>query len=437
MSENATRWKHCLEHAVVSDVGLRRTNNQDSLVVVLADSEATYEQRGHIFIVADGMGAHAAGELASKLAVDNVPLAYSKLRHRAPPEALREAVLDANTQIHNRGQASEDFRGMGTTISTLVLLPQGALVAHVGDTRVYRLRDHHLEQLTFDHSLVWEVCAAEGITEAEAPSYIPRNVITRSVGPNPEVLVDLEGIFPLEVGDAFLLCSDGLCALVHDRELGTILGCLTPAEALRTMTDLAILRGGPDNITGIAVRVTGPEMIGDGKNALANTRSQPRFNRTSLAIVAAFVLAGLGLAALAASGNVMVALAGLVGVLAVGLAILMVRHSEADPQSPLNPQCLGKGPYTRFNCTPDEPFVDHLAQLLRELRATADNRNWVVDWDHVGELVDRAKTAREADDHAQAVREFCHALSFVTDQLRNQPPRSPTNGDSPWVPDAD
>jgi len=435
MNQNAKHWKHCLEHAAVSDVGLRRRNNQDAQVVVLADSEKTWQQQGHLFIVADGMGAHAAGELASKLAVDNVPLTYNKLRHRPPPDALREALLDANTQIHNRGQASEDFRGMGTTISALAILPEGAVVAHVGDSRVYRLRDHVLEQLTFDHSLVWEVCAAEGIPESEAPSYIPRNVITRSAGPNAEVQVDLEGYFPLEEGDTFLLCSDGLSGLVYDRELGTVLGSMPTEEALQTMVDLAVLRGGPDNITGVAVRITSPDLIGNrADNPAAADNGLRRTNGSTWVILAICALAAASLGWLAVTGHAVVAVAGLVGVLAVGLVTLLVRHSEhAAVGTLLDPHKLGKGPYTRFECAPDAEFANHLAEMLRELRTTADSRNWTVDWARVGGFVDCARTAAEKSDFARAVREYCRALRFVTGQLRGQPPRDADDGDTALV----
>ena len=182
-----------LKHASVSDMGMRRTNNQDSLAVIVTDDVATWATRGHLLMVADGMGAHAAGELASKMAVDNIPHTYFKLRDLYPPAALRQAIRDANAVIHTKGQSSIGFQGMGTTCSCLVLLPQGALVAHIGDSRVYRLRGNVLEQLTFDHSLVWEMAAAGQMTEEEVPAYIPKNVITRSLGPHPTVHIDLEG----------------------------------------------------------------------------------------------------------------------------------------------------------------------------------------------------------------------------------------------------
>ncbi|HOM18899.1 MAG TPA: protein phosphatase 2C domain-containing protein, partial [Thermoguttaceae bacterium] len=116
-----------MDYAAATDLGLRRANNQDNLAVMLASSQEEFQHRGHLFLVADGMGAHAAGELASKIAADEVPLTYLKHPARNPGEALRAAIEQANQKIHVRGQESEDFQGMGTTISALALLPQGAL----------------------------------------------------------------------------------------------------------------------------------------------------------------------------------------------------------------------------------------------------------------------------------------------------------------------
>src|SRR5262245_42084252 len=215
-----------LEYAQLSDLGMRRSNNQDSLAVVVTTDHDTWAGRGHLLMVADGMGAHAAGELASKLAVDNVTHAYFKLRDLYPPAALRQAIRDANALIFQRGQSSIGFQGMGTTCTCLALLPQGALVAHVGDSRVYRLRGDNLAQLTFDHSLVWEMAAAGRMAQEDVPAYIPKNVITRSLGPHENVNIDLEGPYDAAVGDVFLLCSDGLTGQVSDEELGALLHCL-------------------------------------------------------------------------------------------------------------------------------------------------------------------------------------------------------------------
>src|SRR5262245_26911090 len=237
---------------------MRRANNQDAHVEVLAPDLETWQRRGHLFAVCDGVGAHAAGELASEIAAEGIPHTYLKLRDSPSADALRRSIEEVNNQIHARGQANLDFQGMGTTASTLLLLPQGAIVAHVGDSRVYRLRGTRLEQLTFDHSLVWEMSAAGQMPKDALPGFVPKNIITRSLGPHENVQVDLEGPFALDVGDTFLLCSDGLTGQVKDEELGAILQCMPPAEAAQVLIDLANLRGGPDNITVIVVRVTGP-----------------------------------------------------------------------------------------------------------------------------------------------------------------------------------
>jgi PPM family protein phosphatase len=124
-----------IEYASLTDVGVRRSHNQDSHAALPAADAAQWEQRGHLFVVADGMGAHAVGELASKIAVDSIPHIYIKHAHEGPPAALRKAILDTNTAIHTRGQQNREFEGMGTTGTALLLGPAGAWVGHVGDSR--------------------------------------------------------------------------------------------------------------------------------------------------------------------------------------------------------------------------------------------------------------------------------------------------------------
>ena len=136
---------------------MRRRNNQDSFAVVIAEDEISWQKSGHLLIVADGMGAHAAGELASRLSVELIPHHYGKLLKGIPSEALQRSLIETNSEIFRRGQANPEFRSMGTTTCALAILPEGAVVAHVGDSRVYRLRGNQFEQLTFDHSLVWEM----------------------------------------------------------------------------------------------------------------------------------------------------------------------------------------------------------------------------------------------------------------------------------------
>ncbi|MCX7426325.1 MAG: protein phosphatase 2C domain-containing protein [Planctomycetia bacterium] len=416
MDQNADLWKHCLEYAALSDLGLRRANNQDSLAVVIAGGQAAWQQRGHLFMVADGMGAHVAGELASKMAVDCVPLTYQKMLDASPPDALRHAISDANQQIHDRGQASDDFRGMGTTASSLVILPQGAVIGHVGDSRVYRLRGQRFEQITFDHSLVWEMSAAGHMPDNQVPEYVPRNIITRSLGPNAEVEVDLEGPFPLETGDTFLLCSDGLSGQVRDDEIGTILGCMPPEDAVRSLVDLANLRGGPDNITVIVARVTGPQVA--KPNGQPNARPRPPIRPVHplfWSLLALLALATVGSIALEAWE---VAVASLVGTVFAGLAVLGRRHGWGRPRYEFGDQPLGKGPYRSFGCTPNGEFVERLAQIVQQLRDEAARNDWLVDWHHFNEIRAQADEAAFTSSHTKAVRLYCHAMSFMLAQLR-------------------
>ncbi|MDB4474895.1 protein phosphatase 2C domain-containing protein, partial [bacterium] len=123
--------------AELTDVGMRRANNQDSLVSLPAKTKERFWTRGHLFVVADGMGAHAAGELASQIATEQIAMHYFRNSEQKPAEALLNAVTEANAEIHHRGQSNPEFHNMGTTACSLALTPEGALVAHVGDSRVY------------------------------------------------------------------------------------------------------------------------------------------------------------------------------------------------------------------------------------------------------------------------------------------------------------
>ena len=428
MDYNSSNWDHCLDFAVLSDVGMRRANNQDSMAATLATDQAMFDSRGHLFLVADGMGAHAAGEMASKLAADNIPLSYHKYADLPPAEALRRAVHDANDLIHRRGESSEDFKGMGTTCSTLALTASGAILAHVGDSRVYRLRGSVLDQLTFDHSLVWEMRASGQIPAEQIETYIPKNIITRSLGPNAEVQIDLEGPFPLEPGDTFLLCSDGLSGQLSDKEIGAILGCLPPKKAARALVDLANLRGGPDNITVIVARVTGPQTA---KTSAAPAPATPK-PEPQAAPVHPVVWTMLGTFALAALIMVLVQqwIAALVcvGLSLVAGMVALVQHSR-QPGGPVRAQgaAFGRGPYTRCDCTPDDEVVGALAEVAAELRQAATEGEYKVEWTTFNGWIDRAQSHRKAGKLAHAVHDFGEAISFMMAQLRTQGRRPPNN----------
>jgi protein phosphatase len=412
-----------LNHAELSDLGMRRSNNQDSLAAFVTDDVATWVTRGHLLMVADGMGAHAAGELASKLAVDHIPHNYFKLRDLYPPAALRQAIRDANAAIHAKGQSSIGFQGMGTTCSCLVLLPQGALVAHIGDSRVYRLRGDLLEQLTFDHSLVWEMAAAGQMSEAEVPAYIPKNVITRSLGPHATVHVDLEGPFTAQSGDVFLICSDGLSGPVNDEEIGALLRSLSAKEAAETLVDLANLRGGPDNISVVIAQVNGEIPKTASLDAVAGD-ARPEGGPSPIGAIWVAAIACLVILAysivnqywLGAIGSAV----GFLAAAAAGLAFRGTRPTACPPIGSIGGP-YGNGPYRKIQCTPSGKVVAALAEIAMKLRDLPARETGYgrVKWEAFDKASTDAKAATDRGDFIGAVRNYSRAIRGIMKQLRD------------------
>jgi serine/threonine protein phosphatase PrpC len=417
--------------AAVSDVGMRRTSNQDSLAVALANDEKAARCRGHLLVVADGMGAHAAGELASQIATDNIPHAYQKRRDLPPWESIVAAVEDANGRIYAKGQNSVDFHGMGTTCSCLLLLPEGAVAAHVGDSRVYRLRGTTIEQLTFDHSLVWEMGAAGQVSEEEVPAYVPKNVITRSLGPHPQVKVDVEGPHNVQPGDRFLLCSDGLTGPLNAKLIGMVLSSLPPEDAAQTLVDLANLLGGPDNITAIVAEVETPmrsrgrRECNDEIQAASEKGSSNSSWMWGLAGAAAIV-ASIGLAI--SGSTIPAAVAGVLGVAAAsGWAYLQFGR---DGHGATGRSCglFGKGPYRKYAVAPSAENIEMLSDIVRQLEDLEDQRQWPFDWREIHEDRGRALRAIGAGDFTTAVVAYSSAVRRLMQAVRDT--RSQTPGGS-------
>jgi protein phosphatase len=231
------------DQAFRTDTGRQRNANEDSFFV-----------RAPIFVVADGMGGAQAGEVASKAAVE----AFSGDLPAAPPEqVLRETIEAANRTIHEHARADPSLTGMGTTI-TAVIVNAGAeevAIGHVGDSRAYRLRGGELERLTRDHSLVEEMRRKGQLTDAQAADHPQRSIITRALGPEPEVEVDVQTV-PAAPGDVFLICSDGLTTMLDDERIGRLLATATSmTTAMRALVDEANRAGGRDNITALAFRL--------------------------------------------------------------------------------------------------------------------------------------------------------------------------------------
>lgn len=240
-----------LSVAAGTDVGRIRAGNEDSLY---ADAD---QERG-LFIVADGMGGHAAGEVASEMAVQIVSRELADLRDLTRADVglrMATALKEANRAIYERTIQEADKQGMGTTASCLMMGYGRYVIGHIGDSRVYLLRDGVLRQITKDHSYVQEQVDAGFLTPEQARYHPYSNVITRCVGANAAVEADvLTG--ELQTGDVYLVASDGLTGMVEDPQLKKILETRqTPGRMVDAMITEANRRGGLDNITAIVVQV--------------------------------------------------------------------------------------------------------------------------------------------------------------------------------------
>lgn len=250
----------------ITDIGRKRQRNEDSYLV---------NDKIGLYIVADGMGGHAGGEFASKIAVStveeiirgedraksNVPMQtyldasdQSSSTEGQEQDRLKDAINRAGNMIVRRAFEDPELKGMGTTSTVMFVSNDKAYIAHVGDSRAYCVREGQIIQITEDHSLVHEQLKSGLITEEEAKTHQLKNIITRSVGVQEEVEVDTV-VWKIQPGDSYLLCSDGLSNMVHDEELQEIISKYNVEQGARELVDLANQRGGEDNITLILLKV--------------------------------------------------------------------------------------------------------------------------------------------------------------------------------------
>jgi protein phosphatase len=250
--------------AALTDVGRKRSGNEDSFCVA--------PDLG-LFVVADGMGGHAAGEVASRLAVTTIQEAMTRYHDGTavelvgPPASglsaaanqLLSSIRLANEAIFDAATSRSDYEGMGTTVVAALGRGDTVTLAHVGDSRIYRVREGAIEQLSRDHSLVQEQVDDGVLTAEEAHTSHLRHLITRALGIKGAVDVDLAEL-PAHAGDVLLLCSDGLSDLVEDEEmLAAVREHGDPEKACQTLVDRANYRGGDDNITVLIIQVKAPE----------------------------------------------------------------------------------------------------------------------------------------------------------------------------------
>lgn len=235
-----------LQACAKTDIGLKRDNNEDSFFV---------DKQQGLFIVADGMGGHAAGEIASQIAVESVRRSLQTTDGKSPLEQLKQAIGEANLAVADAANSNIAHKGMGTTLTVLLLSQQQAHLAHVGDSRVYRLHNKQLEQLSDDHSLSAEQLRQGLISIEEAQRSNLGNILLQAIGISAEMDICLKHL-PLAVGESYLLCSDGLSNMLADTEIEKILN--QPGNLdnrCNRLIDDAIAAGGKDNITAIIVQI--------------------------------------------------------------------------------------------------------------------------------------------------------------------------------------
>lgn len=235
--------------AMLTHPGLVRPNNEDVVACVVLPAGESAAARGVLVLVADGMGGHAAGEVAAAIAADTVRRICYEL-HGSPDVVLKVAFAAANEAIWRRSAADPACAGMGTTCTALALYEDAAFLAHIGDSRAYLLRGSRLRQISEDHSLVAQRVRDGRLTPEQAAKSPQRHIILRALGIEPvaEPAVWPQGL-PLRPGDVFVLCSDGLSELVDDTAISALIGRLAPSEACAALVGAALAAGGIDNVS--------------------------------------------------------------------------------------------------------------------------------------------------------------------------------------------
>lgn len=252
-----------IEYAGCTDIGVVRTENQDSYGKFPADDLNLDSDRGQLFIVADGVGGHAGGKEASSMAVEVIESIFLGSGSSDKAELLKNAIEEANLRIYKKSADSINLLRMATTCSALLLKGDKGTIGHVGDSRIYKVEDNHIELLTTDHTQVQELLKKGIITGKEAENYPSKSVLARAVGIEEKVKVDIIENIKLKAGQYFILCSDGLGQVPADELLKIVQGN-SPEESCEKLIALALERGGKDNITVLIIKMVGEKVIHTG-----------------------------------------------------------------------------------------------------------------------------------------------------------------------------
>ena len=243
-----------IEYASLSDIGLRRSMNQDSFGVFPEDSQAVFSPKGQLFVIADGIGGHVDGNTASTMAVNIIQEEYFKDDSENISDSLLKAFQKANKLICDELSCSDPYLKMGTTCSALVLTSQHGCIAHVGDSEIFQIENEKILQLTQDHTIIAELMHRGAITEDEAKKHPEKRVLSRAMGIEAEVEIDILENIILQGKKSFVLCTDGL-AKVSPEEIKNVVLDEPPKEACRLLVQMANDRGGGDNVTVQVIKI--------------------------------------------------------------------------------------------------------------------------------------------------------------------------------------
>ena len=245
-----------IEVSVQSDIGCLRQNNEDSFGYWEPEDDQQFLRKGRLAVVADGMGGYEGGQEASRLAVETLLEVYRDFGGDDPQAALIEGLQAAHEQIQQYSFAHPELRGMGTTCTAAAIVQDALYYVHVGDTRLYLIRDGQITRVTRDHSYVGRLVESGMISQEEAETHPQRNILTAALGTNPDLIMDSPGRpEPLRPEDVLLICSDGLWGQVRDSEILDAVENKSAEQAGRKLIELARERGGPDNITAEILRL--------------------------------------------------------------------------------------------------------------------------------------------------------------------------------------
>lgn len=235
-----------IKKSSITDTGNVRKRNEDSFV------EESFNINGQnvlLLVVADGMGGHRAGDVASQIVTDTIKDYVYSSSSQDYPDILENSLREANKQVLSKSAADPQYSGMGSTCTALMLICNEVYLAHAGDSRAYRISNGSISLLTTDHTVAEEMRIRGNLTQKDARTLPQRHILTNAVGIKNDIRIDILGPLKLEYGDSYVLCSDGLSEHLEDHEIEEITKQNTPEDACKLLLDLAKERGGSDNIT--------------------------------------------------------------------------------------------------------------------------------------------------------------------------------------------